>query len=229
MLLVVADFVGMSEASACKIITEVTQAIASLRPRLVSMPSTPEQITQTQISFYRIASFPKIIGAIDCSHVDIESPGGENAEYYRCRKGWFSWNVQTICDSDRRILDIVARWPGSTHDQTIFNNSAVKRKFVSGQFGDAILLGDRGYAATDYLMTPVLNPQTPQEMLYESHIRIRNPIECYEIWKRRFPILSLCMRVSLERSQNIIVAIVEFMYLLTHVTEVSYKLRQYLP
>ncbi|KAK9707659.1 DDE superfamily endonuclease [Popillia japonica] len=57
-------------------------------------------------------------------------------------------------------------------------------------------------------MTPLLNPITPEEMLYnESHIRTRNVVErSYGIWKRRFPILKLEMRVKLQTAQTIIVA-----------------------
>ncbi|KAL1489061.1 hypothetical protein ABEB36_014006 [Hypothenemus hampei] len=42
--------------------------------------------------FYRLARFPKVIGAIDCTLIRIESPGGEDAEIYRSRKGFFALN-----------------------------------------------------------------------------------------------------------------------------------------
>ncbi|KAH7961883.1 hypothetical protein HPB52_013099 [Rhipicephalus sanguineus] len=44
--------------------------------------------------FYRIANFPGVTGCIDCTHVKIKSPGGDDAEVFRCRKGYFSINVQ---------------------------------------------------------------------------------------------------------------------------------------
>lgn len=71
--------------------------------------------------------------------------GGEVAENFRNRKGYFSINVQTVSDANMRILDIVARWPGSTHDQTIFNNCTLKHRLEIGQFRNGILLGDGGY------------------------------------------------------------------------------------
>nr|CAI5851229.1 unnamed protein product [Callosobruchus analis] len=43
--------------------------------------------------FYQIARCPRCIGVIDCTHVKIQSPGGETAELFRNRKGYFSINV----------------------------------------------------------------------------------------------------------------------------------------
>lgn len=134
--------------------------------------------------------------------------GGENAEYYRDRKGNFSINVQTIVDSKLRIMDIVARWPGSCHDQTVFNNSCIKQRLIRKEFGDNFLLGDKGYENTNYLLTPVHNPSTPSEHLYnESQIRTRNTVErSYGVWKSRFPVLSKKITLHLSRVQAIIVA-----------------------
>lgn len=134
--------------------------------------------------------------------------GGEDAEIFRNRKGYFSFNVQTVCDTQLRIRNIVARWPGSTHDQTIFNSSTLKRDFENGTYGRYLLLGDGGYAVRPYLMTPLRETNTQAENLYnESHIRTRNTVERqYGVWKRRFPILSLGMRVSVQTAMTIIVA-----------------------
>ncbi|GBM07715.1 hypothetical protein AVEN_137596-1 [Araneus ventricosus] len=76
--------------------------------------------------FYHNSGFPAVYGAIDCSHIPIIYPGGDLAEVFRCRKGYFSLNVQTISDASLRIRDIVACWPGSTHDSTVFDNSHLR-------------------------------------------------------------------------------------------------------
>ena len=57
------------------------------------------------------------------------------------------------------FTNIVCRWPGSTHDSRIFDNSALCSQFRNGLI-DGILLGDGGYPCCHYLMTPVLNPTT---------------------------------------------------------------------
>ena len=53
--------------------------------------------------------------------------------------------MQTVSDAQMRIIDVVARWPGSTHDQLIFNNCALKHRFEGGEFNECVLLGDSGY------------------------------------------------------------------------------------
>lgn len=60
-------------------------------------------------------------------------------------------NVQTISSADLRVLNIVARWPGATHDQTIFRQSVICDRFQAGDFGQFVLVGDSAYANTAYL------------------------------------------------------------------------------
>ncbi|VEN47183.1 unnamed protein product, partial [Callosobruchus maculatus] len=128
MLRSVADFAGVSIASACRIIKEVSGSIAELGELYIKMPSTNQELEVTAAEFYRKARFPRVIGAIDCTLIRIDSPGGDDAEIYS-RKQFFGVNVQTVSDCRLRIRIIVARWPGSTHDETIFNNNRLKRQF----------------------------------------------------------------------------------------------------
>lgn len=62
---------------------------------------------------------------------------------YRNRKGYFSINVQIVGDARLRIRDIVARWPGSTHDATIFANSHIRARHENGEFPNTVLLGKK--------------------------------------------------------------------------------------
>ncbi|KAF0753065.1 putative nuclease HARBI1 [Aphis craccivora] len=75
---------------------------------------------------------------------------------------------------------------------------------VADMFG----VRDSGYALKPYMLTPILNQVGRIEMLYnESQIRTKNIIErCFGVWKRRFPVLLLGMRLQLRTVQAIIVA-----------------------
>lgn len=134
--------------------------------------------------------------------------GGNYAEVYRNRKGWFSFNVQTVCDHKMRIMDLVARWPGSAHDQTIYNNSSLRARLEMGEFGNGLILGDSGYTLAPHLITPIRNAVRPEQQLFnESQIRTRTTVErSYGVWKRRFPVLSLGIRLKPRTTQAVIAA-----------------------
>lgn len=105
-------------------------------------------------------------------------------------------------------MNVVARWPGSAHDATIFNNSDLRAQCENGSFGNKWLLGDSAYPLKPYLLTPLINTQTRGQQLYnEAHIRTRNCIErCFGVWKRRFPVVALTLRLSLLRANAVIIA-----------------------
>ncbi|XP_025267356.1 putative nuclease HARBI1 isoform X1 [Camponotus floridanus] len=129
-----ADFSGVSKTSSHRIIHHVTAAIVRLRPRYIKFPMLADEIKREQIQFFNIARFPRVIGCIDCTHIKIQSFGGNNVEYFRNRKGYFSINVQAICNANLEITDLVSRWQGSVHDATIFNNSRIRALFEAGTF-----------------------------------------------------------------------------------------------
>ncbi|XP_065219385.1 putative nuclease HARBI1 [Planococcus citri] len=202
------DLFGVDRSTARKIIALVSYHLASLRPTFILFPETTEEITEVQQQFYNIAKFPKCIGALDCTHMKIESPDGRNrAENFRNRKGYFSFNVQTICDANLKITNIVCRWPGSAHDNTIFENSSIRTRFESNEFKDAVLVGDSVYASKSYLMTPFANPTTEGQKKYnEAHLQTRNAARrCHEEWKRRFPILAIGIRLNYSYVDAIVV------------------------
>ena len=79
-----------------------------------------ENLADTKRKFYDVVHFPGVISAIDGTHIRIICPNKENAVAFADGKQFYSINVQAICDSDAFITNIVARWPGSTHDSCIF-------------------------------------------------------------------------------------------------------------
>ena len=95
------------------------------------------------------------------------------------RKTWKGWS-QLILIILGMFTNIVARWPGSTHDSFIFNNSHIGQKLESElhSMENGLLLGDSGYPCKPYLMTPYLNPTTAKQEAYnKSHKGTRVAIE----------------------------------------------------
>jgi nuclease HARBI1 len=207
--LVVGDTFHVDKSTVCRTVHRVTRAIASLRSKYVKFPVTQQQRRDVMNDFYASSKLPGVIGAVDCTHVPIQSPGGDDAEIYRNRKGYFSINVQLICDSRNYITDVVARWPGSVHDSTIFDNCQIRAE-LEIQPTDGYLIGDGGYACRRYLLTPLANPVTPAERAYNvAQISARNSIERTNgILKRRFPALKYGMRLRIDNALPVIVAAV---------------------
>lgn len=68
-------------------------------------------------------------------------------------------------------MNIVAKWPGSTHDSFILENSALKDMFERGAIPEGWLLGDSGYppAALAAHSSAEPNNQTRGEIQRVSH------------------------------------------------------------
>ncbi|KAH7933523.1 hypothetical protein HPB49_013365 [Dermacentor silvarum] len=105
---VTGDLVNVSQATVSRIIAPMSRMIAeTLFPQLVKFPSANDLASVTE-KFYTIARFTGESGRIDCTHVPIRSPGGDDVKVFRCRDGYFSINVQSGCN-DRtafsKVLD----------------------------------------------------------------------------------------------------------------------------
>lgn len=68
MLVSVADYVGVSIPTASRIVASVSRAIGGLYTEHIKMGE------HTQLEFYSIAGFPRVHGAVDGTHIPIQSP-----------------------------------------------------------------------------------------------------------------------------------------------------------
>nr|CAI5824327.1 unnamed protein product [Callosobruchus analis]CAI5826735.1 unnamed protein product [Callosobruchus analis]CAI5832616.1 unnamed protein product [Callosobruchus analis]CAI5839762.1 unnamed protein product [Callosobruchus analis]CAI5869910.1 unnamed protein product [Callosobruchus analis] len=70
----IADFSGAHLATVSRHVKRVAVALARLSPRFIRMPETAEEIGNAQHGFYQIARFPRVVGAVDGTHIRIKSP-----------------------------------------------------------------------------------------------------------------------------------------------------------
>ena len=207
----IAEGLGISKSSVSVIIDRVTKAICARRNRYIKFPMDRGEQRRVKAGFFRIASFPNVIGAVDGTLIAIRPPV-EHEPTYVCRKNFHALNVQIVCDSDQYITNIVAKWPGSSHDSFVFQNSELSMKFETGQIEGGYLLGDSGYGLKPYLLTPFLNPESPpQERYNTAHTKTRNIVErCIGLLKSRYRCLhhktAGCLMRNPSNNAKIIIA-----------------------
>ncbi|CAH1382911.1 unnamed protein product [Tenebrio molitor] len=115
-------FWAVSQSTVSRCITEVVNALnqPAIFNTWVKFPNTLRQLETIREEFYHKYGMPGVIGVIDCTHVAIYPPQIHNNLYpehiYVYRKNYHSINVQLICDSNLKITNVNARFPGSTHD-----------------------------------------------------------------------------------------------------------------
>ncbi|XP_064648763.1 putative nuclease HARBI1 [Lineus longissimus] len=197
------DSVQISQPTMCRVISQVTRALLALVPKVIKFPALDE-IPNIVEEFHNIANFPSVLGLVDGTHVWILGPSQHEWRYIN-RKGYHSINTQVVMDAQYRFINVVAKWPGSTHDSVNLRESGLS-EIMSRRDGEEILLGDSGYPVRPWLMTPFLNPETAAQRRYnKSHKKTRCLVERgIGQWKRWFNCLHGQLRYSPQKSCEII-------------------------
>lgn len=214
------DIHGINRQSVSRCIHQVANCIVrTLMQRHLAFPQTEAEIIQTMQGFYDMKGFPSVVGCIDGTLVPIKGPtDAESEPLFVTRKYNHCINVQGVCNADLKFTNIVAKWPGSTHDSHIWKNSELFHMFRNGGEGGVYdnlnqfwLLGDSGYKCVPHLLTPLADCVTRGEKEYNKcHRRTRCCIErCFGVWKSRFMCLHKwggCMIFSPQKCCHIIMA-----------------------
>ncbi|XP_049898042.1 putative nuclease HARBI1 [Epinephelus moara] len=171
------DRSGISQPSLSAALPAVLDGIIQMTSRYIRFPYTVVEQANSKRQFAAMSGFPNVIGAIDCTHIAIRAPS-ENEFVYVNRKNVHTINVQIICDPSMVLTNLVARWPGSTHDSFILAHSGVGNRLQAGAGRDGWLLGDSGYPLRRWLLTPFPNPQSAEERRFNiAHGRARSVVE----------------------------------------------------
>jgi hypothetical protein len=159
------ELFGLGRSTACQIVAEFIVAVCRRLKGVFLARPTDEQFAEIAEGFQHRWGFPQCVGAIDGSHIPIIAPQEHRNEYYN-RKGWYSMQLQAVCDHRYRFWDIEVGWPGRAHDARVFSNSGL---FHAAQDGTLFppttkrigqtdvplnLIGDPAYPLLDWLMKP---------------------------------------------------------------------------
>jgi len=132
---------GVSQASASRIIEASCNHCLSIAKKYIRFPSVLQECNEVKQKLFDIANIPNIIGIVDGTHVPIKSPK-ENENIYVNRKFYHSINCQVVANRDYYISDIVAKWPGSTHDSFVWSDSSVRERLKLGHLGTGYFIGE---------------------------------------------------------------------------------------
>uniref|UniRef100_UPI003AAAD366 uncharacterized protein n=1 Tax=Centroberyx gerrardi TaxID=166262 RepID=UPI003AAAD366 len=199
---VVSQVFSVPKSTVHRVIHRVAQHIWVNLKRAICFPSAGE-LDAVGLGFGQLsgsAVFNKAVGAIDGCHIRIKPPSQHRIDYLNY-KGFFSINMQAICDSKGRFLDIFIGYPGSVHDTRILKNSPF---YMARQYPPTgyFLLGDGGYPCLDTpicLITPYKEPLNGrvQERFNYYHSKGRSIIE------RAFGIMKTRWRSTLFRALEV--------------------------
>jgi hypothetical protein len=134
---------GVTQPSVSRSIHAVTDALCALAPTFIRFPMNEAEIRDIKLGFSQVAGLPNVIGCIDGTHIAIKAPFSDEEPAFVNRKGYHSVNVQMVCDNNLIIRDVVAKWPGSSHDSFIWRMSGLKTIMERGIVKNAWLLGKK--------------------------------------------------------------------------------------
>lgn len=131
---------GISQPSSSRIIEACANETLKYAQEVINFPATIEALNRVKQRFHDVSGIPGVIGVVDGTHVAIQGPR-QNEPAYVNRKLYHSINCQVVADRTYKIFDIVAKWPGGTHDSFIWRYSSVRERLNNREFGESIFLG----------------------------------------------------------------------------------------
>ena len=208
----------VDKSSVSRVVTHFCESLVNKKHLFIKFPRTVIEKDAMKKKFFKVGGFPSTIACVDGLHVPIVAPSNDENSFVN-RKGWHSINVEGVNDADNVFVDIVAKWPGSTHDSFIFRTSNLHR------IDDGLILGDSGYALCRYLMTPYADPVTRPEKRYtRAHKSTRCSVErSIGQLKRRFASLNRGLRLNPNKCCLVIVASVILHNIAKHLQEEDFE------
>lgn len=181
----------MSQTMISKSVDEISKAITNhLAHKYIKFPRTEEEVELKKDRFVNDHGLRGVLALVDGTQIRISGvPLNVKRLYIKKGGRYTTVNTQFVIDSDMAILNVNARYPGSTHDTHIWKNSKVFTSLEASFnleeqreniYRNSFLLGDLGYPLQPWLMIPVKNvsdDQVQEKAYNKLQRRVRNKIE----------------------------------------------------
>jgi len=185
----------------------VIKAICSLRHRFLFWPDEQERKVLARLT-YEEFGLPHCVGIADGTLFPLAfEPDSEDAPDCSGRKYVYSLMVMIICDVNKKICYYLAGYPGSSHDNRVYDATSLKKKPEDHFSPMQHIIGDSAFANSPFMVL-AFKKGSNQDMSYEheqfnhklSTLRIRSE-HCIGILKGRFPWLrGIRMKVNDKQS-----------------------------
>jgi hypothetical protein len=154
-----------SSASVHEIVKRVAQTVNELSDTYIFWPSDPDQAKVVVDGIEALRGLPCCIGIVDGTHVEIpgQKGGRLGGKQYISYKKRYTLIMQGVVDGTGLFTHVVAGFPGSMNDATIFARSGVYRRLADTIYEPGYpgkyILGDSAYdsdfsASAALRMTP---------------------------------------------------------------------------
>jgi DDE superfamily endonuclease len=214
---------GISYTEVFASVWEVVDALNKCPEFAVQYPSCHQKQNEIAMGFRAKSSadFDCCAGAVDGlliwthkpSAVCCNEAGCDAAKFFCGRKHKFGLNLQAICDSEGRFLDVSILYPGSTADCLAFEGMSIYKRLQDGLLAPGLcLFGDNAYLNVPFMATPFAGRSISKSKdaynYYHSQLRIE--IECsFGKFTQRWGILrsALPKKITVKKSVSMILAL----------------------
>uniref|UniRef100_A0A182S0C8 DDE Tnp4 domain-containing protein n=1 Tax=Anopheles funestus TaxID=62324 RepID=A0A182S0C8_ANOFN len=197
----------VSKRSIGRFVPEVCRAIIHSLREYVRLPSTSAEWLHIAQEFETRWNFPHAIGAVDGKHVPIQSPKHSGSEFFNY-KGFYSIVLLAVCNANYEVIYADVGCQGRVSDGGVFKNCSLYPLLENKSLNipgpqtlstshrialPFVLLGDKAFAMTDYLIRPFAGNHAPgsiERVFNQRHSAARSTIEnVFGIMTKRFRVL----------------------------------------
>ena len=174
----------------------------------------PEVIAAKE-TFQEISNLPKVVGAIDGTHIRIPAPPVNAVDYFS-RYQQHDIVVQAVVVGRKRFMDVSAGYPGGMHDARVLRNSLLFRRCENNEIMQApvmnvepYLVGDSAYPLACWLQKGYPEgTNDPDEIAFNEELSAaREAVECaFGILKSRWRILRTQIGSDVALVSDIVIA-----------------------
>ena len=150
---------NVGKTTVIEAVEDVVDALCDIKHKYIKSPSTNREILATRQTFENLTNLPDLVGAIDGTHIKIETPTESGPDYFR-RLQQHDVVVQAVADGEKRFLGVAAGSPGSMHDSRVLRNSVLYRRINNSEFllGPIVRVGGREVKHILLGDVPILSP-----------------------------------------------------------------------